>query len=111
MSRRDLCASARSEIRLAVVDDRIFTGTPRCDGFEIKTGKGEILGVLEKGSSGPAFTSIIQTAALVVASGDEERARRWLATAEKHGIIANSLRVAVSLISQVHADNAVRSSS
>lgn len=60
-------------------------------------------GVLDKGPTGPIFTSLTLNVELEVAASDVERARRVLETAEKHCIISNALRVPVTLAATVRA--------
>lgn len=54
-------------------------------------------GVLDKTAAGIVFTEIALQVKLTTTPGDAERAERLLHTAEKHCIIANSLRVPVAL--------------
>jgi organic hydroperoxide reductase OsmC/OhrA len=74
-----------------------FAAYARREGLEVIAWSGAAEGVLDKGPQGPTFTSIDQSVELTVAGDDEERARRILATAEKHCIVANALRVPVTL--------------
>ena len=78
-----------------------FEAYARRDGLEVQGWKGNVVGVLDKSPTGPVFTSIAQTVELTVAAADEERARRVLLTAEKHCIIANALRVPVTLAVEI----------
>jgi len=65
------------------------------DKLEVTGWRGTGVGVLDKGPTGPVFTSITLSVEAVVAAADLERARGVLATAEKHCIISNALRVPV----------------
>lgn len=74
-----------------------FEAYARHDQLEFANWRGMGTGLLDKGPTGPVFTSITLDVELTVAAADIERARRVLATAEKHCIISNALRVAVTL--------------
>jgi organic hydroperoxide reductase OsmC/OhrA len=74
-----------------------FEAYARHETLEVRGWAGTVVGVLERSATGPAFTSITETVELTVGAGDEERARRVLATAEKHCIITGALRVPVTL--------------
>jgi len=65
------------------------------DGLPVSGWLGTGVGVLDKGTPAPVFTSITLSVALSVAPGDEERARRLLATAEQRCIISNALKVPI----------------
>jgi organic hydroperoxide reductase OsmC/OhrA len=77
-----------------------FEAYARHDQLEVAGWRGTGTGVLDKGASGPTFTSITLAVELTVPASDVERAGRLLDTAEKHCIISNALRVGVT----VHAD-------
>lgn len=74
-----------------------FEAYARHDELEVASWRGAGSGVLEKGPTGPVFTSITLAVEMAVAAADIERARRILDTAEKHCIISNALRVAVAV--------------
>jgi len=74
-----------------------FEAYARHDKLEFADWRGTGVGVLDKGPTGPVFTSIALAVELAVAPSDVERARRLLATAEQHCIISNALRVAVTV--------------
>jgi organic hydroperoxide reductase OsmC/OhrA len=74
-----------------------FEAYARHDELEVEAWRGTGTGVLDKGPIGPVFTSITLAVEITVAAADTERARRVLDTAEKHCIISNALRVAVTL--------------
>ena len=74
-----------------------FEAYARHDQLEVAGWRGTGSGVLDKGPTGPVFTSITLAVEMTVAAADLERARRILDTAEKHCIISNALRVAVTL--------------
>ena len=71
------------------------------DQLEFAGWRGTGVGTLDKGPTGPAFTSIVLSVELTVAAADVERARRLLDTAEKHCIISNALRVAVTVQAEI----------
>jgi organic hydroperoxide reductase OsmC/OhrA len=77
-----------------------FEAYARHDQLEVAGWHGKGTGILDKGPNGPEFTTITLAVEMTVAAPDVERARRILDTAEKHCIIANALRVPVT----VHAD-------
>jgi organic hydroperoxide reductase OsmC/OhrA len=81
-----------------------FEAYARRDQLEFTGWSGRGTGILDKGPTGPEFTSITLAVAMTVAAADLERARRVLDTAEKHCIISKALRVAVT----VQADLRVR---
>jgi len=72
------------------------------DKLEFEGWRGTGVGVLEKGPTGPVFTSITLSVEMTVAAADVERAQRLLASAEKHCIITNALRVAVTVEATIH---------
>lgn len=74
-----------------------FEAYARHDQLELADWRGTGVGVLDMGPIGPVFTSITLSAELAVAAADIERARRVLDTAEKHCIISNALRAAVTV--------------
>ncbi|CAN5557597.1 hypothetical protein BH11MYX1_BH11MYX1_11690 [soil metagenome] len=80
-----------------------FDAYARHDALEVHGWSGSGVGVLEKGSPVPVFSSIALSVELVVAAADEERARRVLTTAEQHCIISNALKVPVTLQATVRA--------
>jgi organic hydroperoxide reductase OsmC/OhrA len=61
--------------------------------------RGTGTGVLEKTAAGPAFTAIEIVVEIDVPAGAEEQARKLLASAERHCIVARALRAPV----EVHA--------
>jgi organic hydroperoxide reductase OsmC/OhrA len=74
-----------------------FEAYARRDKLAFAGWSGTGVGVLDKGPTGPVFTSITLSVELEVAAGDVERAQRLLTTAEHHCIISNALRVAVAV--------------
>jgi organic hydroperoxide reductase OsmC/OhrA len=72
------------------------------DKLEVAGWRGTGVGVLDKGPTGPVFTSITLSVEMTVAAADVERAQRLLETAEKRCIISNALRVAVTLQATIH---------
>lgn len=74
-----------------------FEAYARHDKLDFAGWRGSGVGVLDKGPTGPVFTSITLSVELEVAATDVERAQRLLATAEKHCIISNALRVEVTV--------------
>ena len=74
-----------------------FEAYARHDQLEVAGWRGTGSGILDKSPTGPVFTSITLAVEMTVAAADLERARRILDTAEKHCIISNALRVAVTL--------------
>lgn len=74
-----------------------FQAFARREALEVRGWSATVTAVLDRSPTGPIFTSIAQSVELAVATADEERARRTLAAAEKHCIIANTLRVPVTL--------------
>jgi len=74
-----------------------FEAYARRERLEVLGWAGSGVGVLDKGSGGPTFTSIHLKVQLTVAPGDEARARQTLTTAEAHCIIARALNVPVAL--------------
>lgn len=79
-----------------------FEAYARHDQLEVTGWRGSGVGVLDKGPTGPVFTSLTLSVDMTVATADVERTRRLLDTAEKHCIIANALRVAVTLEAAIH---------
>lgn len=80
-----------------------FEAYARHDGLEVAAWRGTGSGILDKGPNGPVFTSITLAVEITVAPADIERARRILDTAEKHCIITNALRVAVTLQADIRS--------
>ena len=80
-----------------------FEAYARHDQLEVAGWRGTGSGVLDKGASGPVFTSMTLTVEMTVALADVERARRVLETAEKHCIISNALRVAITVQAEIRA--------
>ena len=78
-----------------------FEAYARHEQLEVIGWQGTGTGILDKGPAGPQFTSITLAIQLAVAAADAERARRILATAEKHCIISNALRVAVTVEAEI----------
>lgn len=74
-----------------------FDAYARHDALAVQDWSGTGVAVLDKGSPVPTFTSITLRVELVVAAGDEDRARRLLQTAEQRCIISNALRVPVTV--------------
>jgi organic hydroperoxide reductase OsmC/OhrA len=86
-----------------------FEAYARRDGLEVDGWSGTGVGVLDKGTPVPVFTSIALSVTLSVARADEERARRLLATAEQRCIISNALKVPINVDVTVHAPLAAAS--
>jgi organic hydroperoxide reductase OsmC/OhrA len=74
-----------------------FDAYARKDGLQIRQWRGSGTGVLEKSPTGPAFTSVQLRVELLVATGEEERARKTLETAERHCIISHAIKAPVVL--------------
>jgi organic hydroperoxide reductase OsmC/OhrA len=77
-----------------------FSAYARREGLGPHVFSGTATAVLERGTQAapvPAFSSIDLNVRVEVTAGDEERAERLLRTAEKSCIIANALRVPVTL--------------
>lgn len=74
-----------------------FEAYARHEQLEVIGWLGTGTGILDKTPTGPQFTSITLAVQLSVAAADRERAQRILATAEKHCIISNALRIAVKV--------------
>jgi len=72
------------------------------DKLEFSGWRSSGVGVLDKGPTGPVFTSITLSVDMTVAAADVERAQRLLQTAEKHCIVSNALRVAVTVEATIH---------
>ncbi|HET7503110.1 MAG TPA: OsmC family protein [Kofleriaceae bacterium] len=81
-----------------------FEAFARRDALTVHEWSGSGVATLDRSPSGPAFTSIVLTVDVSVSAGDEALARRVLASAEKHCIISNALRVPVVLEVNVHGD-------
>jgi organic hydroperoxide reductase OsmC/OhrA len=67
---------------------------------------GQGVGVLDRSSTGPVFTSIALAVTIVVDPADVERARNVLATAERHCIVARALNVPITLEVEVEHPHA-----
>lgn len=80
-----------------------FEAYARHEGLEVAGWRGTGTGVLDKGPTGPVFTSITLAVEMTVSGVDLERARRILDTAEKHCIISNALRVPVTVEADLRA--------
>ena len=80
-----------------------FSAYAKRESLEVRDWSGTGLGILDRGPTVPAFTSIALTVELGVPAGDEERARRVLANAEKNCIIAHALNVPISVDAKVRA--------
>ena len=83
-----------------------FQAYARHDGLEIRGWSGRALGILDRGAGVggvPTFTSITLAPEIVVAAGDEERARKLIATAEDRCIISRALRVPVTVEATIRA--------
>jgi len=78
-----------------------FEAYARHEQLEVTGWRGTGTGILDKGPTGPVFTSITLVVEMTVAAVDIERARRILDTAEKHCIVSNALRVAVTVQSDI----------
>lgn len=74
-----------------------FEAYARRDALEVRDWTGTGTAVLEKGAPVPTFSSITLRVELGVGAGDEDRARRLLETAESRCIVANALKVPISL--------------
>jgi osmotically inducible protein OsmC len=80
-----------------------FEAYARKDQLEVKRFAGRATGILDRAPGTPAFTSITLVVDLVVPAGDEERARKLVATAEDRCIISRALRVPVTVEARVEA--------
>ncbi len=80
-----------------------FAAYARKDALEVRSWSGGAVGTLEKAPGAPAFTSIVLTVEMTVPAGDEERARKLLATAEDRCIISRALRAPISVDARIHA--------
>jgi organic hydroperoxide reductase OsmC/OhrA len=80
-----------------------FQAIARREGLEVRGWSGDGVGVLDRAPGVPAFTSIELAVELIVAPGDEERARRVLATAHDRCIISRALRAPVTVEATVRA--------
>ena len=80
-----------------------FDAYARHDRLVIGGWSGSGTAVLDKGKPVPVFTSLTLAVTLVVAPGDEPRARALLATAEQRCIISNALKLPVAL--EVNVDS------
>lgn len=78
-----------------------FEAYAKRDGLTAIDWSGTGVAILDRGPGVPVFTSITLAVELVVAAGDEDRARRILVKAEKGCIISNALNVPVKLEVQV----------
>ena len=87
-----------------------FEAYARREALDARDWSGTGLATLDKAAGGPTFTSMILTVELSVPAGDEDRARRLLATAEKHCIISNALRVPVTVEARIHGTPAAAAS-
>jgi organic hydroperoxide reductase OsmC/OhrA len=74
-----------------------FEAYARHAGLTVERWSGTGEAVLDRGPGVPAFTSLTMGVELVVAAGEEARARTLLETAERKCIISNVLRVPVTL--------------
>jgi organic hydroperoxide reductase OsmC/OhrA len=83
-----------------------FESYARRDRLTVTSWSGRGTAVLDRAPGVPVFTSLTLHVDLLVAAGDEERARRLLETAEQRCIISNALRVAVTLDAVVGAASA-----
>ncbi|HEY6562322.1 MAG TPA: OsmC family protein [Polyangiaceae bacterium] len=81
-----------------------FDAYARRESLEVRDWRGTGTGVLDRSPTGPAFTSVQLRVELKVGSGDEERARKLLDTAEHHCIIANAIKAPVQLDASVTSD-------
>jgi len=77
------------------------------DGLAVERWTGTGVAVLDRGPGVPVFTSLTLHVELVVAAGEEARARRLLESAEHRCIIANALRVPVTLDATVRTTGAL----
>jgi organic hydroperoxide reductase OsmC/OhrA len=80
-----------------------FEAYARRDSLDARDWRGTGVAMLDKGPSGPSFTSIVLSVELSVPDGEEDHARHLMVSAEKHCIIANALRVPVTVELQIHA--------
>jgi len=78
-----------------------FEAYARRESLAVHDWRGSATGILEKSATGPMFTSVALAVELTVSAGDEERCRALLTTAEKHCIIANTLRCPVTVSATV----------
>lgn len=67
------------------------------DGLQVRDWQGSAEGILNKGPTGPVFTSISLAVELEVASADLDRARALLDKAESHCIVSKALNVPVTV--------------
>lgn len=81
-----------------------FDAYARRDKLEVRDWRGTGTGVLEKSPTGPAFTSVQLQVELKVGTGDEDRARKLIETAEHHCIISNAIKAPVVLEVHVSSD-------
>lgn len=84
-----------------------FSAYARRNALDVYDWSGTGVAVLDKGPAGATFTSLGLSVDVSVAPGDEERAHQTLATAERHSIIANMLRIPVMVDVRVHAHAAI----
>ena len=80
-----------------------FDAFARRESLTVRDWRGDAAGVLEKSTTGPAFTAIELRVTILVAPGDEERCRRLIEKAEQHCIISHTLRCPVRLEATVRA--------
>lgn len=80
-----------------------FDAYARRESLAVRAWRGTGTGVLEKSSTGPAFSSVQLEVDLEVEAGDEERARALLETAERHCILSNAIKAPVQLAASVRA--------
>lgn len=78
-----------------------FDAYARREALEVRDWSGTGIATLDRGPSGPAFSSIVLTVELAVAQGNEARAHRLLLSAERHCIISNALRSPVTVEARV----------
>jgi len=74
-----------------------FEAYARREALVVRGWSGTGVAVLDRGPKLPVFTSLVLSVRLVVEAADEERARRVLANAEQHCIVANALNVPITL--------------
>ncbi len=80
-----------------------FDAFARREKLVVRDWRGNATGVLDKGPTGPTFSSIDLHVDIIVAAGDEERCRRLVATAERHCIISHALQCPVRVEANVRA--------
>jgi organic hydroperoxide reductase OsmC/OhrA len=84
-----------------------FESYARRDGLTVARWSGTGEAVLDRGPGVPVFTSLTLHVELVVAAGEEARARTLLETAERKCIISNALRVPVTLDARILSGGAL----